>query len=370
MRQVPAPDHSEWVRRMRERARLDAEELLAHPPFDVFGLAEPVLRPEALAQSGRVNGEWETITLAYGDWADPAGPFVTITTEVIRPDAPGADAEADLVDVIGRERDRVADHAGVDEDEPTGSPEYRHADLRVGEVNVRGLVCSHGGVWAARLRAGQLTVTIAGRGIAAGSVRLGPVADLGPYLRGRGEVLARLAERYRQQPPPVLEPAEGIAACRALADAVLASHARRLTALRAGQVPRHRAGEAATRHALWQRAVDAQARISGTDEQEADDVVTLVVNHLIHLQEEAAWFTAQPRLREAAINETLRHAVLGEDVPSRLAQQAWARYWAHRTARAAHDPGRALQALQAELTIGQPLSTDWLRAWFVWARDR
>jgi hypothetical protein len=36
--------------------------------------------------------------------------------------------------------------------------------------------------------------------------------------------------------------------------------------------------------------------------------------------------TAEPRLRESAIDETLRNAVLGKDVPSKPAQQAWARY--------------------------------------------
>jgi hypothetical protein len=68
MRLVPDPDHEQWVVRMRERARLDADELLARPPFEVFGLAEPVLRPAALAETGRTGGEWQMIALAYGDW--------------------------------------------------------------------------------------------------------------------------------------------------------------------------------------------------------------------------------------------------------------------------------------------------------------
>jgi hypothetical protein len=45
MRQVPEPDRGEWVTRPRERARLNAEELLLRPPFGVFGLAAPQLRP-------------------------------------------------------------------------------------------------------------------------------------------------------------------------------------------------------------------------------------------------------------------------------------------------------------------------------------
>jgi hypothetical protein len=143
-------------------------------------------------------------------------------------------------------------------------------------------------------------VTVAGRGVGPGPVQLGPVADLEPYLRGRSETLGRLAERLRQRPSPVLEPAEGVAAYRALAEAALGSQAQNLAALRAGRVPRHGAGEGATMHALWQRAVREQARISGIGADRADEMVTLVVNHLAHLEEEAPWFTAEPRLREAA----------------------------------------------------------------------
>lgn len=367
MRQVPEPDRGEWVRRLRERARLDAEELLPRPPFGVFGLAAPQLRPIALAEAGQVDGVWETITLAYGDWADPAGPFVTITSAVVRPDAPGPGTGADLVRVIDRERNRIADHAEVDEEEPPGPPEYRREQLRAGGGRVSALVCQHGSVWAARLQAGGVTVTVAARGVAPSSVRLASVADLGPYLRGRGEMFGRLAERHRQQPLPVLEPAQGLAAYRALTEAALGSQARLLAALRAGREPRRRAGEGATMHALWQRAVREQARISGIDARRADEIVTLVINHLTHLQERAPWFTAEPRLREAAIDETLRHAVLGEDVPSEPAQQAWTRYWAHHVSLGAHEPGTALHA---ELAAGEPLISTWLQAWSAWAARR
>ncbi len=364
MRELPEPDRGEWVARMRERARLDAEALLPCPAFGVFGLATPPLRPIALAQAEQVDGEWETITLAYGNWADPAGPFVCVASAVAGPGTARVGAEAELVGVIDRERNRIADHAGVDENEPPGPPEYWAEELRVGGVSVSGLVCRHGSVWAARLRADGVTVTVAGRGVGPGSVSLGPVADLEPYLRGRSEMLGRLAERHRQQPPPALEPAEGVAAYRALAEAELESHSRLIAALRAGREPRHRAGEGATRHALWQRAVHEQTRISGIDARQAGESVTLVVNHLTHLQEQAPWFTAEPRLRAAATDETLRYAVLGEDVPSGSAQQAWAGYWAHHTSRAAHEPGAALQA---ELTADGSLISAWLQAWSAWA---
>jgi hypothetical protein len=119
---------------MRERARLDAEELLPRPPFGVFGLAAPQLRPTALAEAGQVDGVWESITLAYGDWAEPAGPFVSVTSAVARPNAPGAGTKADLLGVIDQERNRLAAHAGVDEEEPPGPPDYLQEELLAGKT--------------------------------------------------------------------------------------------------------------------------------------------------------------------------------------------------------------------------------------------
>jgi hypothetical protein len=67
-----------------------------------------------------------------------------------------------------------------------------------------------------------LIVTLVVRGVDPGAVRLDPVAELAPYLQARNERLGRLAEYHRQQPAPILAPAEGVAAYRALAEATLA----------------------------------------------------------------------------------------------------------------------------------------------------
>jgi hypothetical protein len=56
--------------------------------------------------------------------------------------------------------------------------------------------------------------------------------------------------------------------------------------------------------------------------------------------------------------------VLGQDVSSRVAQQAWARYWAHHMSLAAREPS---SALRDELTVGGPLISAWLEAWSAWA---
>jgi hypothetical protein len=364
MRHVPEPDRTEWVARMRERARLDAEELLPRPPFVVFGLAEPRLRPGFLAEAGQVNGVWESIGLAYGQWREPAGPWVMVTTRTGPADAGDREVEADLLRAIDHDRNRIASQAGVDEDGLDVPPRYWPADLAVGGGSVSGLVGRQENVSAARVVADGVIVTLVVRGVDPGSVRLDPVAELGPYLQARNEWLGRLGEYHRQQPAPVLEPAEGVAAYRALAEAALASHARLGQALRAGREPRQRAGEGMAWHALWQRAVREQARISGIGERQADEVVTLVVNHLTELEEQALWFTAEPRLREAAVDETLRHGVLGDEVPSRPAQQAWARYWAQRTSPPGHEPA---EERRARHQTGRRLITAWLQAWDAWA---
>lgn len=370
MRQVPEPQHSEWVRRLRERARLDAEQLVPHPRFAVLGLSAPALRPAALASFGQVNDELESVTLAYGDWSALAGPHITVTSAVGRAQEaqlPGQGARGELLRAIDTDRNRIADHAGIDDDEPSQAPAYSRALLPCGEA----LVCRHGNVWAARLLqasplpAPLVTVTITGRGVEPDSVSVEPAGDLRPYFEARNEILGQLTQRHRQQPPPVLEPAEGIAAFRALADYTLGGQDRLRRSLRDGRVPRHRAGEGAVRSALWRRAVSEQQRVGGMGKHAADDVVTLAINHLGHLAERASWFT-DPRLRELAIDETLRHAMLGDAVPSIAAQRAWARYWDVQTSRwrRQREPDGGLADMRASMAA----DSAWLEAWAAWVR--
>jgi hypothetical protein len=362
MANAPEPSREEWIRRLRDIARQDAEDLVPRPGFGVLGLAAPVLRPGVLTAYSQMNEVWDSISLAYGDPTAAGGPFVSVTTAA-GPHVVNTDAKAELLRAIHAERNRLADHAGVDEEEPTSPPEYHRSRLPFGEA----LVCRHGAVWAARVPAegaGDL-VTLTGRGVAPELIRIEPVDDLRPYFEARNKILGQLAERHRQAAPPVLEPAEGVAAFRALAEHTLDEHARLRESTRDGRVPRHRAGDAGLYHALWQRAVREQQRIAGMDKRAADDVVTLVLNHLGQLLEDAAWF-ADPRLRAAAIDETLRHAMLGDDVPSIAAQRVWERYWTARmNARfGSDDPADTLAAVRAS----QPVLSDWLAAWAAWAQ--
>lgn len=342
---------------MRELARGDAEAMVPRPGFAVLGLAEPVLRPAVLAESGQVNGDWETITLAYGDWTAAAGPYLAVRTAA-GPHV-GHHPEAELLRAIDSERNRIAAHAGVDEEEPASPPRYAPASLPAGEA----LVCRHGDLWAARLPGtGGVTVTVTGRGVDPAAVRLEPAGDLRPYFEARNEVLGQLAER-RERQAAALPAAGGVAAFRALADFTLARHARILASVRDRRIPRHRADEGVIYGALWRRAVGEQQRIAGVGKHAADDAVTLAINHLGHLLEEAAWF-GDPRLRDLAIDETLRYAMLGDDVPSKPAQRAWARYWGvrHEGLRGSPEPD-----LRAAMEESKPIEVAWRDAWAAWA---
>ena len=373
MREEPGAADAEWVKRMRALARQDAEEMVPRPDFPVFGVSSPRLEPAALAAYEQVNGSWTAVTLAYGAWDAAPGPYVAVKSARADPElstalagAPGRGPEAGLLRAIDAERDRLAASTGVDEDEPAGPPRYSREELPAGAA----LVARHGTVWAARLdrpvdRTAEVTVTITGRGAGPEQVRLFPVSDLRPLFEARNEILGRLAERQRREPPPVLEPAEGVAAFRALAEFDLDGHARiRASARPGGRLLRQPANWGRLRSALWQRAVSEQQRLAGTSKGAADDVVTSVMNHLGHLAEQATWFTADPRLRAAALDETLRHAVLGEAVPSLPAQQAWERYWSDHMGRALRmDRG---SSAFAEMESRRALTDGWLAAWTAW----
>jgi hypothetical protein len=249
------------------------------------------------------------------------------------------------------------------------------------------LVLRRGAAWAARLLANDaadsaadsaansaadsaraVTVTIAGRNLAPQDVRLEVLANLRPVIEAQlTEVLGRIEQRRRpspEPPPPVeLAPAEGVASLRALGDFLLITWGDRASQ----RGPRVGADWGARYGALWRRAAGEYQRLSGADSRTADEVVTEAVNHLGQLAQGAPWFSLDPRLREAAIDETMRHAMLGDAVPSEPAQRAWSRYWATRMADAERprDPADSLADLASRLT----LDSEWQAAWRAWTRQ-
>jgi hypothetical protein len=386
MRVVHDDEYPEFIRRLREQARRDADELVPRPGFPVYGLAAPSLTPAVVSETTRANGEWTLITLTYGRPEDaPAGPYVTVTTLAVSPDADkpgfetgmpagrhGTGVEGELRLAVEREQDRAGLEAGdAGHDGPAAEPAViARETLPDGEA----LVVRQGIVWAARLLPGEarVAVTVVGRGISPDSVRLEQVPSLRPLIQARSEELIRRIERNRGKPRPSLPvpdlpPAEGVAALRALADHTLATHAEIRASRGTGRRPG--LGPPGLHSALWQRAIRERQQLAAQDQRAAEDVVTSAVNHLVHLDSEAAWFTADTRLREAAIDETLRYAMLDDRVPSERAQYLWARYWALRTSLSRRfdlEPGEHLARAAPD---HETFEANWNAAWEAWSAN-
>ncbi|HET6191145.1 MAG TPA: hypothetical protein VFE59_29600 [Trebonia sp.] len=294
--------------------------------------------------------------------------------------------EGELRFAVERERDRGDQSA--DDAEDGGPSAWPSADgSSAGDASAEpvvarretlpggeALVVRQGDVWAARLLPGEarVVVTVVGRGLSPESVRLEQVPSLRPLIEARNSELIRRIERNREKkrhalPVPDLPPAEGIAALRALTDFTLATSRETRASNRAGRHPRHGREWGGMHRALWQRAVAERQRLAREDERAASDVVTSAVNHLGNLASNAAWFTADERLREAAIDETVRHAMLDERVPSERAQYLWARYWADRVTGLGLDPGP--DEVLARAAARQRFEGDLMAAWGAWAAN-
>jgi hypothetical protein len=382
MREVPDDERAEHLRLLREQARRDAEALAPRPGHPVYGLAAPALTPAAVTQYQLSDGEWTAIMLTYGPWGDPqAGPYVAVTTMATDTATIGqagsgpmhsGGLEAELRYMIEDERYRFGGSSArrTEWAEPLA---VNRETLPAGQA----LVCRGEMVWAARLLpedppTESVVVTIVGVGVVAPeSVRLERVPDLRPMIEARFETIRAMIERSRGKAPPPpaesdleLEPAAGAAALRALAEFTLGSNAERRAAFAASQRPRRDPDWGRMHSALWQRAVREHRRLRGTDRRAADGAVTVAVNHLGFLQEKAPWFTADPGLRAAALDETVRHAMLADTVPSEPAQDAWARYWSTHVTRLGRDPESADP--RAIMSAREALRDDCLLAWAAW----
>jgi hypothetical protein len=325
MRRVPDGGRDEWKQLLRAQAERDAAALVPRPGHPIYALSAPTLAPARVTQSSLSNGEWTSITLAYGLPGASAGPRVTVTTSV-------------------RGSGLAAARLGSTERSPDAE---------------------------SRQETGSVMVTVATWGVAMDAVRIAPVQDLRPTIEATCEDIIQRIERRRREPRPPLPPlpslpsADGVAALRALADFTMAASSANRAPPGMGHGPRHGPDWGRMHQALWQRAVRERQRLGGVAAQAADEDVTSAVNHLGHLLEQAPWFAGDARLREAAIDETLRYAMLGGTVPSIRAQHAWTAYWS------AHMSGGGRvtdpEALVAWVAARQPLIADWLAAWAVWA---
>ena len=381
MREVPDDERAEYLRMLREQARRDAEALAPRPGHPVYGLAAPSLTPAAVTQYQLSDGEWSAIMLTYGPWGKPqAGPYVAVTTMATDTATIGqagsgpmhsGGLEAELRSMIEDERYRFRG-SGARRTEWAEPLAVNRETLPAGPA----LVCRSETVWAARLLPADpptesVTVTIVGVGVAPESVRLERLPDLRAMIEARFETIRAMIERSRGKASPrptqsdlELGPAEGAAALRALAEFTLTSNAERRAAFAARQRPPREPDWGRMHNALWQRAVREHQRLRGTDRRAADDAVTVAVNQLGFLQQKAPWFTADPGLRAAALDETARHAMLGETVPSEPAQDAWGRYWSTHVTHLGREPESFDP--RAAMAAREGLTNNCLQAWAAW----
>lgn len=153
----------------------------------VVGLAAPALTPAALASWEIINGA-TTVTLCYGPRAEPRGPFVSVRTSAL----PAQD-EPSLQALLAAERDRLYDHAGIDEPDPsevgTGI-----AELLVDGGWLASTMRSEDDLWAGRVELpgepGTL-VTVLSRGVPSPEIRLALVSDLALLWAARQEWIAQ-----------------------------------------------------------------------------------------------------------------------------------------------------------------------------------
>ncbi|MEY9964661.1 hypothetical protein ABIA33_002703 [Streptacidiphilus sp. MAP12-16] len=362
----------------RELAQADLR-TLGRRSFRVYGPTSPLLDSPTLASWERHNDELVKVVLSHGDLFTGEGPYVAVQTVV----TDAGYRERPLQDVIEDERDRLFEHAGIDEGEAPDLAVESEPWFTIDGIPVRAALRGEGRLWAARLvvggpdsplrnRGGEpVTITVTGRGIAPDRVALRTVEDLEPYAFGRQERLSALAERREPQvhvrERELPEPA-GLDAHRRLVEFSV-QHALRLeAAARAGHRPREPRAGRVDRGELWESAVRQQMRLAREDRVAANEAVTALVNQMVRLAERAAWFPGTEDGR-AAVEESIRYTIFDSEVPSVAAQRAWRADWERHMAPRAGEPEGGEHLLE-RFEEQSAMDTNWLEQWQSWLIER
>jgi len=326
---------------------------LAGRAFQVYAPTGPQPESSGLGWH-RVDGVLVEVTLSHGSWLAAGGPYLAVRTMTTAAVAGQGGADS-LQDVIEDERDRIFDHAGINESAGPGPVAESELWIAVDGVPVRAVLRGEGPLWAARLSLGgpdcpprgaaglagePVTVTVTGRGVDPERVGLRTVAELDPYALGRQRELdtvrarngPRIHLRDRELPP-----VQGLEAHRRLVDQSVRRALGIEADLRARRRPRSPRGEPGSSGELWERTVRQQMRLAGEDRETADQAVTALVNQLVQLAGRTDWFPGSADA-EAAREESIRFTVFGSEVPSARAQRAWQLEWSRRTEEAVPPP--------------------------------
>jgi hypothetical protein len=357
--------HLPWweLRQMKRQLR-------AGPSFPVYEARQPHLGAGALADAEGSDAGVDVVGLVWGDTSSESGPMLQVRTPRMPTGGHGGLVEPDLDEVLADERDRLYDHAGVDEPEPKTLQQYT-GNLPIDDRRVSVTVRREDGLWGARavvdVEPDAVMVTVVARGAAFDTVRLGRVADLAPYLAARRRFMRQVDKHGPVLTPPEqldLPPARGLQAHLAFVESALSDAEQLRSAIREGRRYRPPRNWGERYGLLREAAVRAQLTLAGDTRAQAEDAVSSLVNHLVQLAEEADWF-ADPALRHAAIDETIRYVVFDADVASRLAQQAWQRTWSARR----RLPPRS-DSMREFFTSLEHDRIAWLDAWRHWTEAR
>ncbi|WP_432829137.1 hypothetical protein [Dactylosporangium sp. CA-092794] len=344
-------DTSPQVRELAAEQARAIRQAVLDSGIPVVGLAAGGLPAGRLAGVERSDDQVTNVRIRYGGTRD-GEPLASVET------SRWAGTRVDA----GPLRRMVEHHMRL-HGERLSAVEWTEADatIQVDGQPVPGRIVRAGGQWwAARCARDGIEISIVARDWHPDAIAVTTLDDLRALLDApRPERPA--AGRDRPGPEPLPEELRR-EPYRALLDTVLANRARHQAWLADGgpvpQLPRYWS-------TLWKAAVQRHADLADVPPETAREAVQEVVDHVSDLQQHAAWFRDDERLRDRAISETLLFATgLGREVPSRAAQEA---YTADRRARRGLAPG-PLDHSEAEARWGA--TQDWLGAWAAWSADR
>lgn len=368
MRVVRGSDEpgEDWSR-PGDRAQLLVS-LLESNQFPVFTVDRPQFDSAVLDGVESDNGIVVAVQVSRGD--APDRPYITVRSAAISDSI----VEPELVEFIEREGERLVPSRVARPDGET-APSETAITLNVEGELLDGVLRVDADVWAARVTTRRLTVsgkrrmhiTILGRRVPYSDVRLRVIDDIGPYVEGWQSLrrqLTRQAVESAEQTSP--DPDEiGLEAHRrlilfSLSDGSLASarHGRRW------RPPQSWGSDA---FQLWERAVRSHKHLTGQSVDTASAAITEMLSHITSLASTASWFE-DPMHREAAIEETLRFAVMGLPVPSQPAQQAWMEVWQARSASLRREP--TAERMSRDIHRYETLESKWRLSWEEWIRRR
>ena len=286
----------------------------------VIGLATPELGPPLLLQASS-GPDGHLIRLGYGVSDDPAGPHISVLTQVSQR-MPLAYIVSPARSALSYERGRIFERAGVDEPENDVTNTVS-SHLLINERRLAARVRYEAQLWAAQAtiprdlvpthtspRERAITVAIS-RGVPVEDVTLALEFDLRPAweaYESRRSALASPGDRREAPLPDGLD---------ALTDLIASTVAQRRSESAPNRPQRRSASELRDE---WEAAVRTQMRYAGQPREEASEAIMMLVSQLGELAASVGWWR---EAGDAATAESIRYTVFASAVRSDVAQRIW-----------------------------------------------